>query len=70
MTKTQVDTPPPTHDILWCGGTPSAPALPNSTEVSCLISETSQIYGPDANGAQQVQVKDHILLLGDIVWSR
>lgn len=63
---TQVDTPSPTHDIQWCDGTSSAPGLPAGTsEVSCLVSESSQIAGPDASGNQQVQVHDVVYLLGD-----
>jgi hypothetical protein len=80
-TWTQVsDTANPTlHDIQWCNGTwdstnptdvskVTLPLLAGSTtirEVSCLLQETSQIYGPDTNGNQQVQVHDLIYLLGD-----
>jgi hypothetical protein len=56
---TQVDTPAPTHAIQWCGGTAAAPSMP-SGEVSCLISETTQIAG-----SNNIQVHDVIQLVGD-----
>ncbi len=56
---------PDLHPIEWCSGTVSAPALPADGDVSCLVSESSQIVGPDAGGTQQVQVHDLIYLLGD-----
>lgn len=65
MPATQTNTPLPKHAIPWCGGTAAAPALPNATDVSCLISEMQQIAGPDAGGNQQVQVHDVVYLLGD-----
>ncbi len=59
LPATQVDTPSPTHDIQWCGGTSSSPTMPTG-EVSCLISESSQIAGSNT-----VQVHDVIALDGD-----
>ncbi len=50
--------------VQWCGGTPSQPTVP-AGQVSCLVSESSQIYGPDASGNQQVRVHDVVYLLGD-----
>lgn len=73
---TEVDTPGGWHDIQWCSGTPGAPAMPGS-EVSCLISQSSEIYGPDGNGTttgtdwvagydgQLIQVTEVIYLTGD-----
>lgn len=51
---------PNLHNIEWCGGTQSAPALPGDGEVSCLVSENSQIAGSNT-----VNVEDVIYLLGD-----
>ncbi len=81
LPPTETDTPLPLHAIPWCNGTASAPTLPNTTDVSCLVSESSQIYGPDGNGVtstdwvpnydgQLVQVHDVIYLLGDYSFQR
>jgi hypothetical protein len=65
LPPTRVDTPASTqytdgtHDIKWCGGTPSALVMPTG-EVSCLVTENSQIAGSNT-----VNVKDTIYLLGD-----
>ncbi len=72
---TEVDTPGGFHDIEWCDGTTGAPAMPGS-EVSCLISQSSEIYGPDGDGTsspdwvpayegQLIQVTEVIYLTGD-----
>lgn len=55
--------------IQWCDGTATTPAMVTG-QVSCLVSESSQIYGADATGNQQVQVHDVIALLGDWAISR
>jgi hypothetical protein len=66
LPPTRVDTPASlatysdgTHNIQWCGGTPSALVMPTG-EVSCLVTETSQIAGSNT-----VNVDDTIYLLGD-----
>jgi hypothetical protein len=70
LPATQVDTPGGWHNLLWCDGTMSSPDLPAGTnEVSCLVTESSKIVGPDASGTQQVQIEDLIYLLGDISFS-
>ena len=61
---TQVDTPSPSHDLQWCGGTPSAPTIPGS-EVTCRISITSEIVG-----GGDMQVTEVIYLEGDINYRR
>ena len=74
LQPTKTDTPPTEHPVKWCDGTASydptgklitSGLLLPGIEVSCLVSETSQIVGPDANGNQQVQVHDLVLLKGD-----
>jgi hypothetical protein len=67
-----------TNDIQWCGGTPSFDSSgnltttagltsPASDQLSCLVKETSQVYGPDptVTGQQDVQVTDVVYLFGD-----
>jgi hypothetical protein len=51
---------PTLHNIEWCGGTVGHPQLPGDGEVSCLVSESSQIAGSNT-----VQVHDVINLVGD-----
>lgn len=54
------------NPIQWCNGTTSSLSVPTS-QVSCLVSESAQVYGPDTSTppVQQVQVHDVVFLLGD-----
>lgn len=58
-----------TNPIQWCGGTVSSLTMPLG-QVSCLVSETAKVYGPDANNNPQIQVEDVVNLIGDYSISR